>query len=147
MIRRTPRSTRSRSSAASDVYKRQEYHMTMDRSEKDALLMVPGAGLTTMEQMGTASKTDRFGGSGLERLGPGMYGNSAQDNEFNRLEQFAKINTPPPVKFKDLEEIVSHKISMNLMPFDVRWDFVRVTSDTVLVPVTIQLKNLSLIHI
>ncbi|HEY5162306.1 MAG TPA: GWxTD domain-containing protein, partial [Terriglobales bacterium] len=42
---------------------------------------------------------------------------------------------------KDLEEIVSHKISMNLMPFDVRWDFVRVTSDTVLVPVTIQLKN------
>ena len=118
-----------------------EYHMTMDRSEKDALLMVPGAGLTTMEQMGTASKTDRFGGSGLERLGPGMYGNSAQDNEFNRLELFAKLNTPPPVKFKDLEEIVSHKISMNLMPFDVRWDFVRVTSDTVLVPVTIQLKN------
>jgi len=118
-----------------------EYHMTMDRSEKDALLMVPGAGLTTMEQMGTASKTDRFGGSGLERIGPGMYGNSAQNNEFNRLEQFAKINTPPPVKFKDLEEIVSHKISMNLMPFDVRWDFVRVTSDTVLVPVTIQLKN------
>ena len=97
-----------------------EYHMTIDRSEKDALLHVPGAG--------------------LERLGPGMYGNS-QDKQFDRLEQFAKINSPPPVKFKDLEEIVSHKISMNLMPFDVRWDFVRVTADTVLVPVTIQLKN------
>jgi GWxTD domain-containing protein len=118
-----------------------EYHMTMDRSEKDALLTVPGAGLTTMEQMGMSTKADRFSGSGLERLGPGMYGNSAQNNEFNRLELFAKLNTPPPVKFKDLEEIVSHKISMNLMPFDVRWDFVRVTSDTVLVPVTIQLKN------
>ena len=118
-----------------------EYHMTMDRSEKDALLNVPGAGLTTMEQMGMASKTDRFTGGGLERLGRGMGTNSAQDNEFTRLELFAKLNTPPPVKFKDLEEIVSHKISMNLMPFDVRWDFVRVTSDTVLVPVTIQLKN------
>src|SRR4051812_20190092 len=118
-----------------------EYHMTMDRTEKDALLHVPGAGLTQMEEMGMSSKADRFTGSGLERLGPGMYGNSAQDNQFNRLEQFAKLNTPPPVKFKDLEEVVSHKISMSLMPFDVRWDFVRVTSDTVLMPVTVQMKN------
>ncbi len=117
-----------------------EYHMTMDRSEKDALLNVPGAGLTMYEQMGLSSKADRFNG-GLERLGPGMYGNSAQDNEFNRLELFAKLNAPPPVKFKDLEEVVTHKISANLLPFDVRWDFVRVTSDTVLVPITVQLKN------
>ena len=119
-----------------------EYHMTMDRSEKDALLMVPGAGLTMYEQMGLSTKADRFSGnSGLERLGPGMFSNSSQDNEFNRLELWAKLNTPPPVKFKDLEEVVSHKISMNLMPFDVRWDFVRVTADTVLVPITVQLKN------
>ena len=45
------------------------------------------------------------------------------------------------MKFKDLEEVVSHKISVNLMPFDVRTDFVRVTGDTVLVPITIQVKN------
>jgi len=45
------------------------------------------------------------------------------------------------VKFKDLEEVVSHKISVNLMPFDVLTDFVKVTGDTVLVPVTIQMKN------
>ena len=45
------------------------------------------------------------------------------------------------MKFKDLEEVVSHKINVNLMPFDVRTDFVRVTGDTVLVPVTIQVKN------
>src|SRR6267154_2116834 len=31
-----------------------EYHMTMDPSEKDALLYVPNAGLTLMEQMGMA---------------------------------------------------------------------------------------------
>jgi GWxTD domain-containing protein len=117
-----------------------EYHITMDRGEKDALLNVPGAGLTQYEQMGMSTKGDR-NSNGLERIGPGMYGNSAQDNEFNRLELYSKLNSPPPVKFKDLEEIVSHKISMNLMPFDVRWDFVRITSDTVLVPVTIQLKN------
>src|ERR1700733_6573190 len=37
-----------------------EYHLTMDPSEKDALTYVPGAGLTQMESMGLASKTDRF---------------------------------------------------------------------------------------
>ena len=37
--------------------------------------------------------------------------------------------------------MVSHKINVNLMPFDVRIDFVRVLSDMILVPVTVQVKN------
>jgi GWxTD domain-containing protein len=117
-----------------------DYHMTMDRSEKDALLYTPNAGLTMYEQMGMASKADRFNG-GMERLGTGPFTTSNQSKQFDRLEQFAKLNKPPAVKFKDLEEIVSHKITVNLMPFDVRADFVKVTSDTVLTPVTIQIKN------
>ena len=118
-----------------------DYHMTLDRSEKDALLYTPNAGLTLYEQMGMASKTNRFTGGGLERLGTGPLSASQNAKEFDRLEQFAKLNRPPEVKFKDLEEVVSHKISVNLMPFDVLTDFVKVTSDTVLVPITIQLKN------
>ncbi len=117
-----------------------EYHMTMDRSEKDALLNVPNAGLTSYEQMGMASKADRFNG-GLERLGQGPFNRDMNSKQFDRLELYAKLSKPPTVKFKDLEEVVSHKISVNLMPFDVRADFVKVTSDTVLVPVTIQVKN------
>jgi GWxTD domain-containing protein len=119
-----------------------DYHMTMDRSEKDALLNVPGAGLTMYEQMGLASKTDRFsGGSGLERLGTGPLGATNQSKEFDRLELYAKLNRPPAVKFKDLEEVVSHNVRYNLMPFEWRADFVKVTSDTVLVPITISMKN------
>ena len=118
-----------------------DYHMTMDRSEKDALLYTPNAGLTLYEQMGMASKADRFSGGGLERLGTGPFSSNNQSKQFDRLEQFYKLQKPPAVKFKDLEEVVSHKISVNLMPFDVRTDFVRVTSDTVLVPITIQVKN------
>src|SRR5258708_39805339 len=38
------------------------YEKTMDRSKKDALLMVPNAGLTMYEQMGRASKADRVTG-------------------------------------------------------------------------------------
>jgi len=118
-----------------------DYHMTMDRSEKDALLYTPNAGLTLYEQMGMASKADRFTGGGLERLGAGPFNTNNQAKQFDRLEQFYKLQKPPAVKFKDLEEVVSHKISVNLMPFDVRTDFVRVTGDTVLVPITIQVKN------
>jgi GWxTD domain-containing protein len=118
-----------------------DYHMTMDRSEKDALLYTPNAGLTMYEQMGMASKSDRFTNGGIERLGTGPMSQSEQGKEFDRLENFYKLQKPPAVKFKDLEEVVSHKISVNLMPFDVRTDFVRVTSDTVLVPITIQIKN------
>ena len=118
-----------------------EYHMTIDRSEKDALLYTPNAGLTMWEQMGMSNKTARFTGNGLERLGAGPESSMLQTKEFDRLEQFAKLQAAPPVKFKDLEEVVNSKIILNPMPFDVRSDFVKVTSDTVLVPVTIQLKN------
>jgi len=117
-----------------------DYHMTIDRSEKDALLYTPNGGSTLYEQMGMSTKAQRFNG-GMERLGPGPDSSSLQSKEFDRLEQFSKLQAPPPVKFKDLEEVVSHKISVNLMPFDVRADFVRVTGDTVLVPFTVQLKN------
>src|SRR5207245_10605477 len=47
-----------------------EYHMTIDRGEKDALMNVAGAGLTLYEQMGMSSKQQRWG-SGLEHLGSG----------------------------------------------------------------------------
>ena len=117
-----------------------DYHMTIDRSEKDALKYTPNAGLTLYEQMGMSSKADRFSSGGLEQLGAGPMSSSLQTKEFDRLEQFAKLQAPPPVKFKDLEEIVNTKLITNLMPFDVRSDFVKVTGDTVLVPITIQMK-------
>jgi GWxTD domain-containing protein len=116
-----------------------DYHMTMDPNEKDALLHVPGAGLTQYEQMGLASKSDRISGFGTAPQGP----LSGQQNTqtFERLEQWAALQQAPKVKFKDLEEVVSHKINVNLMPFDVRTDFVKVTDDTVLTPVIVSVKN------
>jgi GWxTD domain-containing protein len=117
-----------------------EYHMTLDRSEKDALLYTPNAGLTMWEQMGMASKASRFTGNGLERLGAGPESSMLQTKQFDRLEQFAKLQAAPPVKFTDLTEEVNTKVILNPMPFDVHVDYVKVTSDTVLVPITIQMK-------
>jgi len=118
-----------------------EFHMTLDRSEKDALLMTPNAGLTLYEQMGRSTKAQRFSQGGLERLGQGPDSAMLASKEFDRLEQFAKLQAAPKIKFSDLTEEVNSKVILNPMPFDVRTDFVKVTSDTVLVPVTIQMRN------
>jgi GWxTD domain-containing protein len=118
-----------------------EYHMTMDPSEKDALLHVPGAGLSLMESMGLASKADRFTRSDGTNLPTTMGGQPASMNEFNRLEQYAKVQQAPAVKFKDLEALVTSRIVRDQVHFAWRTDFLKVTSDTVLVPVTVQVPN------
>ncbi len=118
-----------------------EYRLTMDPSEKDALLHVPGAGLSELESMGMASKTDRFNRTDGTNLPRTLGGQPASMNEFDRMEQYYKVQKAPPVKFKDLAEVVSARIVRNQMKFDYRFDFLRVAGDTVLVPITIQLPN------
>jgi len=118
-----------------------EYHLTMDPSEKDALLMVPGAGLTMMESMGLASKTDRFTRSDGTHLGTSLGGTPASLNEFTRLELYAKVQRPPEVKYKDLEALVTSRMVRDQVKFNYRTDFLKVTNDTVLVPVTVQVPN------
>ncbi|MGB6695977.1 MAG: GWxTD domain-containing protein, partial [Terracidiphilus sp.] len=120
-----------------------DYHFTIDRSEKDALLHVPGAGLTQYEEMNHQDKTDRFKGGGLESLGAGPMGAASQGKEFDRIELAAKIFAPPPVKFADLDAFITeHKVLTGPpFPFDVRTDFVKVTDTTDLVPITLQIRN------
>jgi GWxTD domain-containing protein len=116
-----------------------EYHLTMDPSEKDALLNVSGAGLTEMESMGLASKTARFNNTdGTHMAAPlGMQPESM--SEFSRLDLYAKIQQAPPVKFKDLEAVVTSRLVRDQVKFDYRFYFLRITSETVLVPITVQI--------
>ena len=116
-----------------------EFHLTMDPSEKDALTYVPGAGLTQMESMGLASKTDRFNNTDGTHTAYGPGGPTQSQNEFTRLELNAKIQQAPPVKFKDLEAVVTSRVVKDQVKFDYRFDFLRITSDTVLVPITVQI--------
>ena len=118
-----------------------EYHLTMDPSEKDALLNVPGAGLSLMESMGLASKTDRFTRSDGTHLPTSLGGTPASLNEFTRLELYAKVQRPPEVKYKDLEALVTSRMVRDQLKFNYRTDFLKVTNDTVLVPVTVQVPN------
>ncbi len=118
-----------------------EYHMTMDPSEKDALLYVPGAGLTLSEQMGLSTKTDRFNNTDGTHLGQPLGGQPESMNEFSRLEQFAKLQKPPAIKYKDLEASVTSRITFNILPMRVQVDYIRVTNSTVIANITIQFEN------
>ena len=119
-----------------------DYHMTIDRSEKDALKHTPGAGQTLYEQMGMAKQADRMSG-GLEQLGTGPMSQQQQSKQFDRLDQFAKLSAPPQIKFQDLESFMATSKILTGPPFlfDVRTDYVKVTNDTILVPVTLQIRN------
>src|SRR5262245_59878139 len=116
-----------------------EYRMTIDPSEKDALLHVPGAGLTWNEQFYGIDKAERLNRDGASLGNP--LGNTSRTNPFDRLQLMADIFKPPEIKYKDLEAVITTRLSYNILPFNYRTDFVRVTEDTVLAPVTISLQN------
>lgn len=118
-----------------------EFRMTMDPSEKDALMMVPGAGLTLYEQMGLSSKTDRFSRTDGTRLGTGNQAMPMKMNQFERLQQFANLQKAPKIKFRDLEAQVNSKITFNVLPMQVRIDFIKMTNATVNAYVTIQFER------
>ncbi|MGB8522955.1 MAG: GWxTD domain-containing protein [Candidatus Acidiferrales bacterium] len=116
-----------------------EYRLTTDPSEKDALLYVPGAGLTQLESTGLASKTSRFNNTDGTHDAAPLGVTPETMNEFTRLELYAKIQQAPPVKFKDLEAVVTSRLVRDQVKFDYRFYFLRITSETVLVPITVQI--------
>jgi GWxTD domain-containing protein len=115
-----------------------EFRLTMDPSEKDALLYVPNAGLTQMEQMGMASKNDRFNRTDGTHLGTGNSPLPESMNEFSRLERFAALQKPPKVKFPDLEASVNSTIRFNTLPMKVRVDYIPITPTSIFAVITVQ---------
>ena len=117
-----------------------EYHITRDPCEKDALAHVPGAGASLSETLGRSSRTGRFSNSGGTTCPMPLGGISASNDEFESLDRYFRVQRPP-ARFKDLEPLVSARIAQNQIHIDYRADFLRVTSGTVLVPITVQVPN------
>jgi GWxTD domain-containing protein len=117
-----------------------EYHITMDPGEKDALAHVPGAGPSLSEILNPSLRAQRFSNTNGTTL-PAPIGGMGI-NEFDNLEQFYKVQQPP--RFKDLQEFVTVRVVRDQLPLECRTDFLRVTSDSVMVPITVQIANRSL---
>ncbi len=116
-----------------------EYRLARNANEKDALLMVPGAGLTLAESLGQANKGDRISG-----IGGDNYYQREQDTPFRRLEVLTSLARPPQVKFGDLQDFAgsgSGVLGDNPLNFDLRVDFFRQSEDRVVVTFTVQASN------
>ena len=120
-----------------------EYRIARNPNEKDALLMVPGAGLTLSEQLGLTSKADRI--SGIGGVGNMNY-QREQDSPFSRLQLLADLSRPPQVKFNDLATAVNTGVvEENPLNFDLRVDFFRQSDERVITAFTIQAENKDLV--
>ena len=117
-----------------------EFRLTMDPSEKDALLYVPGAGLSLMEQWGLADKSQRFTQANGTHSPLALGGTPESMNEFSRLELYAKAFTPPKIQFADLEKVNS-TITYSTLPAKVRVDYFPLTDASALTYVTVQFEN------
>lgn len=117
-----------------------EYHIALDPCEKDALAHVPGAGSSLSELLSQSSKASRFTNSNGTTCPMPLGGQSARLNEFEAMDRYFRVQRPPE-RFKDLEEKVSSRVVHSQIHLDYRADFLRVTSNTVLVPITVQVPN------
>src|SRR3989442_1611814 len=120
-----------------------EYRIARNPDEKDALLQVPGAGLTLAEQMGLSDKGQRI--ANLGGIGNPNY-QRQQDSPFERLQLLADLSRPPQIKFNDLASAVNTPvIEDNPLNFDVRVDFFRQSEERVITAFTIQTDNQNLV--
>ncbi|REJ76426.1 MAG: GWxTD domain-containing protein [Acidobacteria bacterium] len=118
-----------------------EYRIARNANEKDALLFVPGAGLTTNEMLGISSKSDRIAGTNQRDY------YREQDSPFRRIELISNLQRPPQVKFADLQTTLDQTpvIDNNPLDFDLRVDFFKQTDDRVITTFTIQTENKELV--
>src|SRR6476469_6767947 len=116
-----------------------EYRIARNPNEKDAMLNVPGAGLTLSEELGLSSKADRVGG--ISSYGVSNY-QREQDSPFSRLQLLTDLQRPPQIKFNDLASAVNTGvIEEKPLNFDIRVDFFRQSDERVITAITIQVEN------
>ena len=118
-----------------------EYRLATHPEEKDALLRVPGAGLTLAEELGLASKAERPFFSPGNREHYQLMTQRMKDNPFVRYETYSKVQQAKPIKYRDLKELVKVNLSFDNLAFQTRQDYIRLNDRQVLVPLTLALNN------
>jgi GWxTD domain-containing protein len=120
-----------------------EYRIARNPDEKDALLHVPGAGLTLMEQLGLSNKADRV--SGIGSFGYSGYGARASDSPFDRLMLYTDLQKPPQVNSvleqSLLATVGSGAEDTGSLDVATQVSFYRASDDRVMTALTVQTDN------
>jgi len=128
-----------------DASKTNEYRLARDAEEKDALLHVPGAGLTLAESLGLQSRYDRLRVRGIGNpdsgnihdIDPGLQPLRIQDYPMQRLETLYKLQRAPSPKYRDLAAAVSVRVTYDQLPVRYQADILQISNEVSLVPITL----------
>jgi GWxTD domain-containing protein len=121
-----------------------EYRIARSPDEKDAMLNIPGAGLTLNEQLGLSSKTDRVANRGaFGYSGPGA---REQDSPFSRLILYTDLQKPPQINDVLEKNLLATSSTGAVEGGDVlsvatKVDFFRASDQRVMTALTIQTDN------
>ncbi len=120
-----------------------EYRIARSPNEKDALLHIPGAGMTLGEQLGMSDKADRVASAGgFGYTGPGA---RVQDSPFEWLQRVVDLQRPPQINEameKNLLALVNSPVEdPNSLDVDARVDFFRQSDNSVITAITVQADN------
>lgn len=137
-----------------DVSRTNEYRIARDPEEKDALLHVPNTGLTLAESFGLQSRYDRLrvryignqDSSNIHDIDPTFQPLRIRDYPMQRLKTLFNLQKAPLIKFKDLEKVVTTRVSYEQLPVDSRCDLLQISNGISLVPVTLGIKNQDLTY-
>ena len=130
-----------------DASRTNQYRIAMDPEQKDALFHIPGAGLTLAEKLGTMSRIDRIrtrwlgNPEGYRRFDTATRTMRYRDYPLQRLETLYRLHRGPAVKYKELELMVTTRLSYSQLPVRVRLDVMRYSESHSLVPVTVFLED------
>ncbi len=132
-----------------DASRSNEYRIARDPEEKDALLYVPNAGLTLAESFGRQSRYDRLrvrhignqDSGNIHDLDPALQPLRVRDYPMQRLETIYHLQRAPQIQFKDLERVVTVRVSYQQLPVDFRSDLFQISNNISLLAVTLGIKN------
>jgi GWxTD domain-containing protein len=120
-----------------------EYRIARNPNEKDAMLHVPGAGLTLMEQLGLADKADRV--SGIGSFGYNGPGGRQSDSPFDQLMLYTDLQKPPQVNSvleqSLLATVGSGAEDTGSLDVSTQVSFYRASDDRVMTALTVQTDN------
>ncbi len=132
------------------------YELTFDNQRKDDLRQSGFLGPTwdeieAYETRGAKLKQDRVIGRRYAGDLSGDYRNTAgfethRDAPFSKLLLSANLDRAPAIRYKDLETVVSARISYSKVPVELSAGFLKISASQVLVPVTLQVPNAALTY-
>ena len=117
-----------------------EYRMALRDTDKDALFMTPGLGMTRLEDMGLESREGRIRSSDAGRnLGlAGDVQSGVLVNPLLKLQEYFRLRRPPSLRFTDLHVAVETQVHYDQLPFSFRYDVLRVSQERAMCPLTLE---------